>query len=175
MFKKLTQLLSKSSNRLLSTTNNILTYSRSEQGSVDVVLMPVDLSELVSDLCSMLEIQAKAKGLTLTKELPPKLMAKVDWAILEIILMNLIGNAIKFTKVGGVDVSLTEAEDYIQLSVSDTGKGISEDDLSRLFDPFFQAMDNDSFSNEGKGLGLSICRYYADAMAAKIKVRSKVG
>jgi signal transduction histidine kinase len=78
MFKKLTQLLSKSSNRLLSTTNNILTYSRSEQGSVDVVLMPVDLSELVSDLCSMLEIQAKAKGLTLTKELPPKLMAKVD-------------------------------------------------------------------------------------------------
>jgi len=78
MFKKLTQLLSKSSNRLLSTTNNILTYSRSEQGSVDVVLMPVDLSELVSDLCSMLEIQAKAKGLILTKELPPKLMAKVD-------------------------------------------------------------------------------------------------
>jgi signal transduction histidine kinase len=78
MFKKLTQLLSKSSNRLLSTTNNILTYSRSEQGSVDVVLMPVDLSELLSDLCSMLEIQAKAKGLTLTKELPPKLMAKVD-------------------------------------------------------------------------------------------------
>jgi signal transduction histidine kinase len=78
MFKKLTQLLSKSSNRLLSTTTNILTYSRSEQGSVDVVLMPVDLSELVSDLCSMLEIQAKAKGLTLTKELPPKLMAKVD-------------------------------------------------------------------------------------------------
>jgi len=78
MFKKLTQLLSKSSNRLLSTTNNILTYSRSEQGSVDVELMPVDLSELVSDLCSMLEIQAKAKGLILTKELPPKLMAKVD-------------------------------------------------------------------------------------------------
>jgi signal transduction histidine kinase len=78
MFKKLTQLLSKSSNRLLSTTTNILTYSRSEQGSVDVVLMPVDLSELLSDLCSMLEIQAKAKGLTLTKELPPKLMAKVD-------------------------------------------------------------------------------------------------
>jgi len=78
MFKKLTQLLSKSSNRLLSTTTNILTYSRSEQGSVDVVLMPVDLLELLSDLCSMLEIQAKAKGLTLTKELPPKLMAKVD-------------------------------------------------------------------------------------------------
>ena len=173
--KKLTQLLSKSSNRLLTTTNNILTYSRIEQGSVDVVLRPVDLAELVSELCSMLEIKAKSKGLEFTKDIPKSLIANLDRSMIEIVMMNLIGNAIKFTKSGGVDVSLKEGDDYIQISVSDTGKGISEDDFDNLFDPFFQGNDDGLVRIEGTGLGLSICKYYADLISAKIRVRSKVG
>jgi signal transduction histidine kinase len=95
--------------------------------------------------------------------------------MLEIILMNLISNAIKFTKVGGVDVSLKDAEEYIELSVSDTGKGILNSDIERVFDPFFQGSNDEPASYEGTGLGLSICKYYSDAMSAKIRVRSTVG
>lgn len=173
--KKLTHLLSKSSYRLLNTTNNILTYSRIEQGSVDIVLHPVDIAELIREICAMLEIKAKSKSLELTFDLPQKLVARVDRSILEIILMNLIGNAIKFTTVGGVDVSLKEDKDYIQLSVSDTGPGISEEDIVKLFEPFFQGGADTISSNEGTGLGLSIWKHYADLMSAKIRVHSTLG
>ena len=173
--KKLTKLLSKSSARLLSTTNNILTYSRIEQGSVEVVLRPIDLSELVSDLCALLELKAKSKKLELTRVIPENIIAKVDKSILEILLMNLIGNAIKFTKIGGVDVSMKESDDFIEISISDTGSGISDEDLENLFEPFFQGgADQNNTSQEGTGLGLSICKHYADLMGAKIRVRSEL-
>jgi len=173
--KKLTKLLSKSSARLLSTTNNILTYSRIEQGSVEVVLRPIDLSELVTDLCALLELKAKSKNFELTRVIPENIIAKVDKSILEILLMNLIGNAIKFTKIGGVDVSIKESDDYIEISVSDTGSGISDEDIENLFEPFFQgSADQNNTSQEGTGLGLSICKHYADLMGAKIRVRSEL-
>jgi signal transduction histidine kinase len=173
--KKLTKLLSKSSARLLSNTNNILTYSRIEQGSVEVVLRPIDLSELVTDLCALLELKAKSKNFELTRVIPENIIAKVDKSILEILLMNLIGNAIKFTKIGGVDVSIKESDDYIEISVSDTGSGISDEDIENLFEPFFQgSADQNNTSQEGTGLGLSICKHYADLMGAKIRVRSEL-
>ncbi len=173
--KKLTKLLSKSSARLLSSTNNILTYSRIEQGSVEVVLRPIDLSELVTDLCALLELKAKSKNFELTRVIPENIIAKVDKSILEILLMNLIGNAIKFTKIGGVDVSIKESDDYIEISVSDTGSGISDEDIENLFEPFFQgSADQNNTSQEGTGLGLSICKHYADLMGAKIRVRSEL-
>src|SRR5690606_3901952 len=94
--KRLIHLLQKSSKRLMNTTNNVLTYSRIEEGAAQLVLHEERLDELIYDPVSLVQIQAQLKELTLTHDIQKNLIVNTDRAIVEIILMNLLGNAIKY-------------------------------------------------------------------------------
>lgn len=173
--KRLIHLLQKSSKRLMNTTNNVLTYSRIEEGAAQLVLHEERLDELIYDLVSLLQIQAQLKGLTLTHDIQKNLIVNTDRAIVEIILMNLLGNAIKYTERGGVHVELRSTEGYVHVDVRDTGIGMTDEEQRQVFEPFYQAPGNGKIAREGSGLGLSICKYYAEIMGAELTLSSKKG
>ena len=166
---------------LLGLINNILEYSRF--GAQGIVLHPqeVDLLQLIGDSIEMCQPSALEKGLALTRrlELPRPCMAVVDAFRLRQILLNLMGNAVKFTEHGTVCVqaTITAGTDGRQLSlrVDDTGVGIDPAALERIFQPFVQVDSSNTRRFGGTGLGLSITRSLCEAMGGRIACHSTVG
>ncbi|MCH8530137.1 MAG: response regulator [Saccharospirillum sp.] len=173
--------LGSSSEALLVQINDVLDYSRLESGLSDIETDSFELVSLVRDAVTILQAQAQAKGIILTYE-PPDLAA--IWVIsdenrLRQILLNLIGNAIKFTDEGHVKVSLQVKRQakLIQASISviDTGIGIPEDQRQQLFMPFRQADNSTSRRYGGTGLGLAISQQLAGILNGHIEVDSQLG
>ncbi len=161
---------------LLNVINDILDLSRIEAGKEIVQLERADLNFLAKEAVRMLEPQARQKLLPLVCETDPGLPdAFIDEAKVRHILINLIGNAIKFTEKGEIRVKTFEEGDTICISVSDTGIGVPEEHLEDIFDEFKQADESSTRKLGGTGLGLAISRKYAELMGAKITVDSKVG
>ncbi|MEQ9186686.1 MAG: ATP-binding protein [Cryomorphaceae bacterium] len=170
--RSMTDLLQRSSKRLLGITNNVLTFSRLEEGSVEPVLRPENLSRLVDDIVKLLSPQATVKGLTFSTDIEPDVKILTDRSMMEIVLMNLVGNALKYTKVGGVHVSLALKQGDVHIVIEDTGIGISEADQKKVFEPFFQSTSSSDSSIEGSGLGLSITKHYIEQMKGRIWLES---
>ncbi len=175
------QAIQRGGEHLLRLISDVLEMSKIEAGRVTVHLAETDLHALVSDLEAMFRLMAEEKGLTLTFEPPDDLPQHVlvDETKLRQILINLTGNAVKFTEKGGVTVRLgTEpgAGDgrWLRVDVEDTGPGISDADLPRLFQRFEQAGAAQPTIG-GTGLGLAISRAFAQLMGGEITVRSRVG
>jgi CheY-like chemotaxis protein len=139
----------------------------------------VDVAELAREVLDIFALQASTKGLSLTgqglDDLPPSLW--LDPERLRQVLLNLIGNALKFTEAGGVVLSLTydAAEGRLQASVIDTGQGIAEDDLKLLFMRFSQLDASLRRQHGGTGLGLAISKGLVEAMGGQIRAESPVG
>ena len=127
----------------------------------------------------MIEPQIAAKGLRFDSDVPPALMAAADREKLEQILLNLLSNATKFTEAGGsihVDARVApDRDDYVELSVGDTGIGIPEHRLEQVFDPFVQVESSHASRVEGTGLGLSISRDMAVGMGGDLTAESTLG
>jgi signal transduction histidine kinase/CheY-like chemotaxis protein len=167
---------------LLGVINNVLDLSKIEAGEMSLEDEPFDLPELVRDLSQMLAPQAVTKGIELIVQAAPTLprMVRGDASRLRQILTNLLGNSIKFTEVGHVELkvlSLEEGPDRIRLrcTVEDTGIGIEADALEHLFTPFTQADASTTRRFGGTGLGLSIARRFVELMGGEIGVTSVVG
>lgn len=166
---------------LLSIINDILDYSKIESGRLDIVRADFDLVKLISDLTALLDGNADRKGLALTTEIAPDIprYLKGDAGHLRQILINLIGNAIKFTDRGGVVLRVLpaagDAAITLRFEVEDSGIGISAEDRIRLFDSFYQTQAAASRRIGGTGLGLTICKRLAEAMGGRIDVASTVG
>jgi PAS domain S-box-containing protein len=167
---------------LLGVINNVLDLSKIEAGEMSLEDEPFDLPDLIRDLGQMLAPQASAKGIELLVQTAPSLPRIVngDASRLRQILINLLGNSIKFTEAGHVElqVSCTEASsDRLRLrcTVQDTGIGIEPAVLERLFTPFTQADASTTRRFGGTGLGLSIARRFVELMGGEIGVTSKVG
>jgi signal transduction histidine kinase len=123
----------------------------------------------------LLQPQAEEKDLTLQMEAPEALPAHLDPGATGRILDNLVGNAIKYTPDGGrVDVCLRSDDAWAELKVRDTGKGIDEDLLPNLFEPFVQAPGEDG-RDEGSGLGLAITKRLVEGMNGEIDVDTELG
>ena len=142
------------------------------------IIQPVDIVKIMNVLDSLYRTQALEKGVDITfdiDELIPQIMA--DKKLIDELLTNLISNAIKYTPPGGnVRVSLTkESKDRVRLEVFDTGIGIPEKDMPRLFSEFFRAENAKAFAEEGTGLGLVIIKEILDRIKGTISVKSKVG
>ena len=139
--------------------NDILDLSKIEAGRMDVEMRSVRLQDVVTETCEMLQSQASAKKIDLNIDVP-EVMAKVrtDSDKLKQVVINLIGNAIKFTEKGAVTVSLTQKKDTVELRVRDTGIGIQEDKIHTVFEPFRQADAGTTRKYGGTGLGLAISR-----------------
>jgi anti-sigma regulatory factor (Ser/Thr protein kinase)/uncharacterized protein YigA (DUF484 family) len=151
------------------------------QGRMDFARMephPVDAGAVLAPLMSAYQSQALEKGLEMAFEIQdslPKVLA--DERLLDELVTNLVSNAIKYTPRGGkVRVALTAGErDWVRLEVSDTGIGISDQDLPRLFSEFFRGEDAKAFEEQGTGLGLVIVKEILDTLGGTIQVRSKKG
>ena len=169
--------LESSANRLKEIVNDVLDYSRIEQGSVPLQLEPVDLVVLVGSLVESSQSLAKAKNITLlfASEVSAA-HVNADRFRIEQVLSNLIDNAIKFTHQGQISVRLALiGAGRWRFEVEDTGIGVNPAVAGKLFDPYFQADQSTVRRNGGTGLGLAICRRIVTAMGGRIWLESKPG
>ncbi|MDR3500705.1 MAG: response regulator [Parvibaculum sp.] len=169
---------------LLSIINDILDYSKIEAGRVDIAEGPLDLKGALESVCELLSPRAFEKGLEIVAEIDPQvpLRLKGDDTRIRQVLINLAGNAIKFTETGGVILrarldaySYTDDIARIVIEVEDTGIGIDEGALDFIFDEFAQADQSHARRYEGTGLGLAISRHLVTAMGGSIEVESAPG
>ncbi len=164
---------------LLSLINQILDVAKVEAGRMELELAPVALDALVRDTIAMLETNAEAKGLVLRGELPLHVASVItDEGKLRQILINLVGNAIKFTNEGEVVVRVRtdpHTQRPLSLEVVDTGIGIPHERQRKVFDPFEQGDSSTRRQFGGTGLGLSIVRTFAGLIGARVTVESEVG
>ncbi len=181
--REFVETLRSSGTSLLSLLNDILDFSRMESGSLKLEVEDFVVEEILADVVTLLGAQAAAKHLDLSSFVDPSLPEKLrgDPGRLRQILINLVGNAIKFTESGGVTIEIKQAgtgeagERDLLFSVSDTGIGIAEDKLETIFDRFSQADSSAERKFEGSGLGLAICRELAALMQGEIGVDSTEG
>jgi signal transduction histidine kinase len=162
---------------LMQLINDVLDVSKIEAGELLVDIGPVSPTEVVSDAVSGLRIAAEDKGITLALELPAQMPRTVqsDGLRMRQILLNLLGNALKFTRDGGVTVTAEAQPGYLAIHVTDTGIGIAEDVLPKLFENFAQADPHTARQFGGTGLGLVISKRLADRLGGRLTVQSELG
>lgn len=165
------------SDTLLAIINDILDLSKIEADALELEHLPVALSEIVTATTSILRPAAAQKGLTLTSEIDPSLPDGVmgDPVRLRQILMNLLNNAIKFTDAGQVSLRLERRTTQLAIVVSDSGIGIPQDRLGRLFQHFSQVDASTTRRFGGTGLGLAITKQLVELMGGTIAVQSEEG
>jgi PAS domain S-box-containing protein len=174
----------RSGEHLLHLINDILDYSKLEAGKMALEASVFDLPEAVETVISILEKQASAKGITLEARLPedaPRYW-RGDSARLRQVLLNLAGNAVKFTERGGVTIRLAvspetpgEERRRLDFTVIDTGIGIPQEHIGKLFSQFVQADSSTTRQFGGTGLGLAISKRIVETMGGGIGCRSRVG
>lgn len=181
------QALSKSINEaadsLLAIVNDILDLSKLEAGRLQVDLAPLNLRQLINECLDIVSTPASRKGLALKSSMDPELMNDSlfgDSVRIKQILTNLLGNAVKFTEKGEVElraefVGAAEESIIARFVVRDTGIGIDTKSIDRIFMPFTQADQSTSRKYGGTGLGLSICRYLSELVGGQITVKSEEG
>ncbi len=162
---------------LLRVVNDVLDYSRIEAGKCTVESQPFDLAATVAQAAQLLEPQALAQGISLRVEWTPGSRAHVlgDGQRVQQVLVNLLSNAVKFTDRGHVVLRTTVEGARHVFEVSDTGIGLTPEQISRLFQPFEQADNSSTRRHGGTGLGLVISLHLAREMGGDITVRSKPG
>jgi heavy metal sensor kinase len=160
--------------RMEKIVERLLFLSRADRGEIELSYTPIDLNGLMEQVCSQFQVLAREKGIRigLTPNGPVPVMG--DGLLLRELLLNLVQNAMTYTSAGGeVKLILERDGGWIKLSVSDTGTGIPEHEIPYIFDRFYQV--DRSRSSQGSGLGLSICKWIAEAHQGKITVGSAVG
>ena len=180
--REYTDTIKRSGNNLLETINNILDYSKLESGSMELRSEEFVLAQILDEVIDAYAIAANEKGLELVYEIDEEVPARFTGDALRVrqIIANLVANAVKFTEKGEVVVMLRRLESdnegtTLEVSVRDTGIGISEEHIGRLFRPFIQVEGNNTRHFGGTGLGLAITRGLVEAMGGKIQVDSNPG
>ena len=174
------QTVNRSGEHLLTLINDVLDMAKIESGRMILEQAPFDLPGLFADVTDMFTHRATAKDLQLVQELHPGMLRHVEGDAVKLrqIIINLLGNAIKFTQKGGISLraSTCKRDDrtWLEVDVEDSGPGIALEDLQRVFDAFEQS-EIGRKSQSGTGLGLSISREYARFMGGDLSVTSQPG
>ena len=167
------------SRHLLGLINDVLDLTRADARKLDLDMRPVDLPAVVEEVAALLQAQAEPRGIALVVEPgPPDLPhVQADLQRLRQILLNVVGNALKFTDEGSVTIRCATEPDgeTVRIDVSDTGIGIDPDVVPLIFNEFYQAKGELTRRHGGTGLGLSISRRLAELMGGSIEVASRVG
>ena len=178
--KGLLDMLSQSSGSLLNILNDILDISKIEEGKFSIVPKSTDLRQLASGIMDMMRFKANEKKIGFELFVDPKIpeCVLVDGMRLNQILMNLIGNALKFTAKGFVHLKIdnqyaNQDQHQIRFSVVDSGIGISKENLANIFSEYGQASKETSYQYGGTGLGLTISRKLVQLMQGALKVKSE--
>ena len=168
--------LEKNGRHLLSLINDVLDLSKIEAGRFTLTLGEYSLIELIQTVYTSVDSLAAEKNLSMKMNLPEKLpIGRGDDQRLTQVLLNLVGNAIKFTDQGEVCIEAQVEDDHFLVSVADTGPGISEDDLSTVFREFHQIDGSSTKQKGGTGLGLSIAKKIIEMHGGRIWVTSAIG
>src|SRR4051812_13968000 len=168
------QIVQRNGERLLKLVNSLLDFSRLEDGDVQARYEPVDLAAYTTELARTFTVAVERAGLTLTVDAPPLPgPVHVDREMWAKIVLNLLSNALKFTFDGEITLRLRELGGMALLAVEDTGVGIAEDQLSRLFTRFTRVPGTASRSYEGSGIGLALVADLAAAHGGSVGVTSE--
>ena len=161
---------------LLGLINDVLDLSKIEAGQLSLSLADYSVKDMVHNVFSSVESLAKNKKLALTIELPKTLpVAHGDERRLTQVLLNLVGNAIKFTDKGEVAIKAASVNGSVTLSVHDTGPGIAEADQRKIFEEFQQANSSTTKEKGGTGLGLAISKRIVEMHGGRLWVESSLG
>jgi len=169
-------IISRSGEHLLSLINDVLEMSRIEAGRTVLEEEVFDLHELLDSMAAMFSLRAEGQGLQLVCEYDAGMSryVRADEGKLRQILINLLGNAVKFTQAGGVALRGRLVEERLAIEVQDTGSGIADEEQAGLFDAFVQTQTGRQ-AHTGTGLGLAISQQFAQLMGGEISVQSAVG
>lgn len=166
-----------SGDALLRVLNDVLDFSKIEAGQLDIEVGDFDIRSVIANVISLFVPAARAKAITLTsrfdKDVPQTLRG--DDSRLGQVLMNIVGNAVKFTESGEVVIDCSLATDWLTIAVRDTGPGIPADMQSRVFESFSQVDTSSTRRHGGTGLGLAISKRLVELMGGAIAVQSSVG
>ncbi|WGS50364.1 transporter substrate-binding domain-containing protein [Paraburkholderia sp. D15] len=175
-------MIHESAGALLQILDDLLDYSKIDAGRLTIEAEPIDIRELVDNAVGLLAGRAHEKGLKVRVDIAPQVAALVrgDSVRFRQILFNLLGNAIKFTPAGEVDVRVsvvaqTDGAQTLEMTVADTGIGIAPDVQAKLFEPFVQAESSTTRRFGGTGLGLTICRKLIELMEGSLALQSEPG
>ncbi|WP_217495068.1 PAS domain-containing hybrid sensor histidine kinase/response regulator, partial [Janthinobacterium sp. HH103] len=172
-------IINRAGHHLLTLINDILELSKIEAGRMQLQAGPVDLNGLLDEVLEMVRMRSGDQGIALRLErdgVPP--LVRLDGAKLRQVLLNLLSNALKFIEQGSVTLSLScqadgDGQMALAFAVRDTGSGIAEEDLERIFEPFVQA--DSAVAQAGTGLGLTISREFVRLMGGELRVESTLG
>ena len=180
--KKNASMIKSTTRSLINIINDILDFSKIESGKMEIINDSYSLSSLVNDVATMIRIRLEDKKVSLKLDVDPELPDNLfgDEGRIKQILINLLNNAVKFTHVGEITLIMgfeRLGTDRIRLiaKVRDTGIGIKEEELGKIFDSFTQADTKRNRSIEGTGLGLAICRKLTAMMGGELRVTSEYG
>ncbi len=173
-------LIKESAEALLDIINDVLDLAKIESGKLNLNEINFNLVKLIESSMDILANNARAKNISLLSSITPKtpLILKGDFGRLRQVLINLIGNAIKFTNEGEVIINVTTVNDsnpekpILRFSITDTGIGFAQEDLPKIFTPFTQFNHQNESGHSGSGLGLSICKRIIELMGGKIGIEN---
>ncbi|RYD83377.1 MAG: HAMP domain-containing histidine kinase, partial [Verrucomicrobiaceae bacterium] len=162
------------SERVLTMLNTLMDISEAETGIIHLKTESVRISTIVANVLDLYEDVADENGITLAMEMPESLEAQGDPLMLRRVLANLVDNAIKYTAPGGsVTVTTVQEADNVVVAVRDTGRGIAQEELPRIWDRLYRS--DKSRSARGLGLGLSFVKAIVEAHDGTVEVRSRLG
>ncbi len=165
-----------SARHLLSLINDVLDISKIEAGQLELSSKPFELKSSIEKMVNLILPLAEKKGLDLRQDISENVgTITADQRRLEQVILNLLNNAVKFTEKGYVHTSCRIENDLCILSVTDTGIGMQQEEIPKLFQPFHQIDTGIARKTEGTGLGLSICKKILEIMGGSIVVQSKIG
>ncbi len=163
-------------NRLKALIDNMLDISKIEKGKLEIVKKNVDLKEIIEEVISDFSQRIEKKGLNIKSNLPAhSIEIPVDKDKITQVLLNLVGNAYKFTEKGSIEISLVENEKFIECTVKDSGVGIAPQNLPHLFSKFHQIGQREGHQEKGTGLGLVISKLIIELHNGQIYVESTEG
>ncbi|SEN28722.1 Signal transduction histidine kinase [Stigmatella aurantiaca] len=169
-------LVRRSALRLYKMVNTLLDFSRIEAGRAEAHYVPVDLSAVTRNLASAFQSAVESAGLRLVVECPPlPEPLYVDPEMWEKVVLNLLSNAVKYTYEGEIRLGLRWQESHVVLTVEDTGVGIPEEELPRVFERFYRVRVTQGRSHEGTGIGLALVQDLVKLHGGSISVESKLG
>lgn len=170
------EIIERNGRNLLKLINDILDLSKIEAGKIDIEVKLTNIGTLVSNIKENIQPLAIKKGLNIAFNSPSDIPAvETDEARLQQILTNLIGNAVKFTEIGAVNINIGCDKSKVWIEIADTGIGIPKSDIKHIFDKFRQVDGSSTRSYEGTGLGLSIVQEMINIIGGEIIVSSEIG
>lgn len=178
-YRETLQTMAQQVERLIHLSNDLLFMSRLEQTAVSLNKTPINLTDFLGAVLDQIRPLVEKKSITLSTHIPPQLQLEGDFDLLIRLLLNILGNAVKFTPQGGeIEVTAVSQQNRVQIRVTDSGPGIAPEHLPHIFDRFYRAAEDrtrNAADGGGSGLGLSIAQEIARAHGGHIGIDSTVG